>query len=174
MTHYSEVDSPAPPGGSVFNLFALAPADYQNHWGTGGVQEDYQRVAEYRRLKDEAAELLLSRAERLLPGLRESIVFQEVGTPLTNARYSLNPGGALYGFEQSLGQAYGGRPALRSCIENLFLTGAWTTFGGGMSAAMYSGVETARLAVAQLERKSAVMMQWGEWPRRRRVRRAGA
>ncbi|MFP2927248.1 phytoene desaturase family protein [Pyxidicoccus sp. 3LG] len=173
LSHHSEVDNPAPPGCSVLNLFALAPADYRNHWGTGGTQEGYQQLAEYRKLKEEAGEALLSRAERLLPGLRESIVFKEVSTPLTNVRYSLNPGGAICGFEQSMGQVYAGRPSLRSCIENLFLTGAWTTFGGGMSAAMYSGAEVGRLAVAQLEQRHVAMIQFGEWPGRRRARKTG-
>ncbi len=70
---------------------------------------------------------------------------------MTNVRYSLNPSGAIYGFAQTVEQTVAGRLPARTPIENLFLAGAWTNPGGGMSAAMLSGVEAARLAQGYLE-----------------------
>ena len=77
------------------------------------------------------------------------IVVKEIGTPLTNRRYSRNPDGAIYGTDQTVDNMYTGRLDRRTPIENLFLTGAWT-FGGGQSAALLSGRATARTVLSHL------------------------
>lgn len=151
ITNYSVHDAAAPPGGSVISLFALATMDHQDQWGTNGHYDGYGRNPRYMALKDEVERVLLARAERYLPGLAASIVHKETSTPLTNVRYSLNPSGAIYGFAQTVDQTVAGRLPARTPIENLFLAGAWTNPGGGMSAAMLSGVEAARLAQAYLD-----------------------
>ena len=127
------------------------PWTYQDQWGTGGDFDGYGRNPRYLALKDQVEQALLARAERILPGLGASIVYKETSTPLTNVRYSLNPSGAIYGFAQTVEQTVAGRLPARTPIENLFLAGAWTNPGGGMSAAMLSGVEAARLAQGYLE-----------------------
>ena len=151
ITNNSVLDTPAPAGGSVMSLFALAPMAYQDQWGTGGDFDGYGRNPRYLALKDQVEQALLACAERILPGLNASIVYKETSTPLTNVRYSLNPSGAIYGFAQTVEQTVAGRLPARTPIDNLFLAGAWTNPGGGMSAAMLSGVEAARLAQGYLE-----------------------
>ena len=151
LTNYSMDDTPAPEGGSVISLFALAPMDYQDQWGTGGNLDGYGSNPRYLALKDQVERALLARAERILPGLGASIVYKETSTPLTNVRYSLNPSGAIYGFAQTVDQTIAGRLPARTPIENLFLAGAWTNPGGGMSAAMLSGIDAARMAQGYLQ-----------------------
>ena len=151
ITNNSVLDTPAPAGGSVMSLFALAPMDYEEQWGTGGDFADYGRNPRYLALKDQVEQTLLARAEQYLPGLGASIVYKETSTPLTNVRYSMNPSGAIYGFAQTVEQTVAGRLPARTPIENLFLAGAWTNPGGGMSAAMLSGVEAARMAQGFLD-----------------------
>jgi prolycopene isomerase len=151
ITNNAVLDTPAPAGGSVMSLFALAPMDYQEQWGTGGDFADYGRNPRYLALKDQVEQTLLARAEQYLPGLGASIVYKETSTPLTNVRYSMNPSGAIYGFAQTVEQTVAGRLPARTPIGNLFLAGAWTNPGGGMSAAMLSGVEAARMAQGYLE-----------------------
>jgi prolycopene isomerase len=170
LTNYSILDDPAPEGGTVLTLFALASPTYKECWGTQGITAGYRQNPLYKRIKEDAADRLVARTEKLFPGLTESIVHREVATPLTNQRYSLNPGGAIYGFAQTVNQAFSGRPTQQSPIENLLLAGAWTIFGGGMSAAMGSGAYAARIAMAHLENEP-VAEPWGRWPRRRRARR---
>jgi len=150
LTHYTHVDrAAAPEGHSVLSLFAMAPWDHAGQWGTNGDLEDYSSNPDYISAKERAADLLIDRAERLLPGLRDMIVVKEIGTPLTNQRYSRNPGGAIYGTDQTVDNMYMGRLDRRTPIENLFLTGAWT-FGGGQSAALLSGRATARTVLSHL------------------------
>jgi phytoene dehydrogenase-like protein len=127
---------------------SLAPWDYQNVWGTGGDLEAYSENPEYLRIKHEAAELLIDRVANLIPGLRESIVVQEVGTPLTNVRYGLADEGSIYGRQQTVENLLH-RRSPRTPVPNLFLAGAWVG-GGGMSAALSSGRTAAAVASRML------------------------
>ena len=145
ITNYSEADPGcAPSGSSVLAIMSLAPWDYQNVWGTGGDLTDYSENPNYVRIKNEAADLLIDRAEAVLPGLRKSVVVKEVGTPLTNVRYGLNPEGSIYGRQQTVDNLLN-RRSPKTPIPNLLLTGAWVG-GGGMSAALSSGRTTAAIA----------------------------
>ncbi|MFQ5518219.1 MAG: phytoene desaturase family protein [Acidimicrobiia bacterium] len=150
LSNYTAVDPGcAPSGCSVLTLMTLAPWNFADTWGTGGDVDGYRRRPRYRRLKLEAADRLLDRAERLIPGLRQSIQVMEVGTPLTNWRYSRNPGGSIYGREQTPHNMFFGRHSPKTPIPNLLFTGAWIA-GGGMSTAMASGRTTASIAAKYL------------------------
>jgi len=158
LTYYNVADPEcAPEGGSILNIFSLADWNTDDQWGTGGNLENYSNNPRYQELKNAAAEVLLDRVEKIIPGLRKSIKYMEVGTPLTNWRYSLNVGGAIYGTEQSVDNAYMNRLSARTPIPNLFLTGAWT-FGGGMSAAMLSGRDTSRMALGYMDGTPVTLM----------------
>jgi prolycopene isomerase len=148
ITNYSVSDPGcAPPGHSVVALMTLAHWNHAHTWGTGGDVTGYSDNAGYQAVKRAAADRLIDRFEQLVPGVRRSIVHEEIGTPLTNHRYSLNPGGSIYGSEQTVDNMYGHRLQAATPIPNLFLTGAWV-FGGGMTAAMLSGATVARQAAA--------------------------
>ena len=56
---------------------------------------------EYPAAKDKVAEMAVARADRAAPGLRDHIEVMEVATPVTNIRYSGNPGGSFFGFAES-------------------------------------------------------------------------
>ncbi len=158
ITNYNIADrSSAPEGGTVLNIFSLADWNSDNQWGTGGNLENYSDNPQYNELKKAATEILLDRTEKLIPGLRKSIKYMEVGTPLTNWRYSRNIGGAIYGTDQTVENAHGGRLSAKTPIKNLFLAGAWT-FGGGMSAAMLSGRDTSRMVIGHLDGTEVVLM----------------
>jgi len=158
ITNYNIADrGSAPEGGTVLNIFALADWNSDNQWGTGGNLENYSDNPQYNELKKAATEILLDRTEKLIPGLRKSIKYIEVATPITNWRYSRNVGGAIYGSDQTVENAHGGRLSAQTPIKNLFLAGAWT-FGGGMSAAMLSGRDTSRMVIGYLDGTEVVLM----------------
>jgi len=145
ITNYTDADPGcAPAGCTVLAIMSLAPWDYQNVWGTGGDLTDYSENPEYVRVKDEAGDQLIERAEGLIPGLRDSIVIKEVGTPLTNVRYGLSPEGSIYGRQQTVENLLN-RRSPKTPIPNLLLAGAWIG-GGGMSAALNSGRTAASIA----------------------------
>jgi len=148
----------APEGGSVLTITALAPWNFADQWGTRGDPAAldksspayYQKNPHYQELKQAVGETLIDRMEKLIPGLRQSIKYVEVATPLTNVRYSRNPGGSIYGSEQAVDNMYTERLSDRTPFPNLFLAGAWVN-GGGMSAALLSGRSVARKAQALLD-----------------------
>jgi phytoene dehydrogenase-like protein len=147
ISNYTVVDPGcAPEGGAVIVLTTLAPWDYMDVWGTHGEMGGYQDNETYRQIKEAAADILIDRAAERIPGLRESIVVRKVGTPLTNVRYVMQPGGSIYGREQTVLSQMNRRKATTP-VENLFLAGAWVG-GGGMTLAVGSG----RAAAAAVSR----------------------
>lgn len=105
-------------------------------------ETDYQNgdKQSYRREKERWAKILIQRAEKdLIPGLSSMIEIQEAATPLTNRRYTGNPEGAIYGFEQSMDNAYMNRIDNRTPIKGLYLAGAWGSPGGGYAGVLRGG-----------------------------------
>ena len=147
MLDYASVDPTcAPPGSSVVVLSVIAGWDYADVWGTGGHLIDYHTNPRYLEVKERVADVLVARADRYVPGLRDAIQHREVSTPLTNYSYTGNPRGAIEGYENSPeNTGLGGLPQVTP-IRNLVLAGAWTG-GGGQNPAMASGVAAARLAL---------------------------
>ena len=68
-------------------------------------EDDYLagRKEAYIKEKERITEELIGQAEKLaIPNLRSMIEVKDAATPLTNLRYTNNPEGAIYGYEQSL------------------------------------------------------------------------
>ncbi len=149
ISNYTVVDPGcAPEGGSVIVLTVLAPWDYEDVWGTGGDLDLYSDNERYKEIKEAVADVLIDRAEKRIPGLRESIAVRKVATPLTNIRYVMAPQGSLYGREQTV-MSQMNRRKPTTPIPNLFLTGAWIG-GGGMTLAVGSGRSAANAAAKYL------------------------
>ncbi len=88
------------------------------------------------------ADVLISQVEEtLLPGLSEAIEVKEIGTPLTNIRYTSNTRGAIYGWDQTLDNTGPRRFPQTTPIKNLYLSGAWTSPGHGYTAVLMSGLQ---------------------------------
>jgi prolycopene isomerase len=138
ISNYSVIDPGcAPEGKSVIVLTALAPWDHNDVWGTGGDIDGYQDNPRYIAAKEAVAAILIDRAAQRIPHLKESIEVMLIGTPLTNARYMLQPQGSIYGREQTVANMMN-RAGSSTPVPNLFLAGAWIG-GGGMTAAVASG-----------------------------------
>jgi len=128
----------SPEGKNTANVIALQGFD---HWQK--YESDYfnGEKAEYRREKKRMAEVLIRRVEeRLMPGLSDAIEVMEIGTPLTNLRYTSNYRGAIYGWDQTLSNSGNTRVPHSTPIKNLFLSGAWSKPGHGYTAVIYSGL----------------------------------
>lgn len=143
----------APPGCSTLTIMGLAPWDYKNVWGTGGEFTNSHENETYQKLKQQVADILLARVEKRIPGLQSAIKYMEIATPLTNARYTMSLGGAIYGSEQSVENMYLFRLNEETPIPNLFLAGAWTLPGGGQSAALLSGLDGGGHCLLYLDEK---------------------
>ena len=86
---------------------------------------------------------MIAAAERVIPGLRDHVVFQEAATPLTHTRYTGSTGGTSYGIAATPAQFLERRPGAATPIAGLFLAGASMRAGHGIVGAMTSGVHAA-------------------------------
>lgn len=133
----------APPGCSSLQVMTIAPSD-PRFWGfedgTPASKSGYRRNPTYRAVKERLTEELVDAAERVLPGIRDHIVWRESATPMTQERFTLATGGTSYGIELACDQFGPNRPSPRTEIEGLFLAGASTVFGHGISSVMRGGV----------------------------------
>ena len=98
------------------------------------------RKEAYNREKARVARTIIDRVEKkLLPELSSTIEVMEAATPLTNLRFTHNPGGAIYGYEQTLDNTSIKRIRNRTPIKGLYLASAWAFPGGGFSGVHLSG-----------------------------------
>lgn len=124
---YSQIDSGLAPAGK--GVGAVCCIDYLADWENLAMEE-------YEQKKEEVAKTFIKRLGEVIPGIEDVIGYYEVGTPVTVKRYTLNPGGAVYGFAQNPG-----RKVLDSFkpVENLHFASAWGRTGGGFSGAICGG-----------------------------------
>ncbi len=105
-------------------------------------EADYRagRKTAYGKEKKRWKHILVQRAENeVVPNLSSMIEVSESATPLTNWRYTRNPEGAIYGFEQSVDNAFMDRIKTRTPVKGLYLAGAWGSPGGGFGGVLRSG-----------------------------------
>jgi len=104
--------------------------------------ENDPRSDEYLQFKELLTEKMLKTLEKVLPNVREHIVHQELGTPITNEYYINSTRGSVYGTEKKLTQIGPFAYKAKSEIKNLYLCGA-SIVSHGVAGAGYSGVQTA-------------------------------
>lgn len=105
-------------------------------------EDDYARGdrAAYDEEKERWSESLIRRAEALvIPGLSSMIEVKVTASPLTNRAFTGNTEGAIYGFEQSMGNAFMTRIQNETPVTGLYLAGAWGNPGGGFGGALNGG-----------------------------------
>ena len=140
----------SPRGKNIINIIALQGYD---HWQK--YEADYLKgdKTAYRAEKERMADILIARVEKaVLPGLRDAIEVQEIGSPLTHMRYTLNHRGAVYGWDQTVDNSGPRRLPHKTPIRNLFLSGAWTQPGHGYGAVIPSGLQCF----------GEIMKEWGK------------
>ncbi len=134
IVNYSMADkSVAPEGKNVIVLTSILPYDWKDNWH---INESYKKYTE---LKNETGMIFVKRAAKYLPGLESHIEVYEVGSPRTMEHYTLNPGGSIFGWDNTMDQSILNRLPQKTPVKNLYLAGAWTFPGGGQSAVLISG-----------------------------------
>ena len=138
IANYSVVDpTVAPQGKNTLVMSTYLPYDWNNTWSWNLGYDPYLGA------KEQAAMVFIERMEQFLPNLGDHIEVLEVGTPLTNQAFTLNPMGTIYGWSNTPEQGTLRRLPQDTPIENLFLAGAWTQIGGGQATVLGSGLAAA-------------------------------
>jgi len=123
----SNADPTLAPQGKA-SVTILTGADYHEFSG--------KETKEYLEKKKEFAEMLIKKAEKVIPGLGGHILVQDAATPKTFENYTSMPEGAIYAFDQSIDTK---RPYFKTPIKGLYLASASTFPGGGIEAVVISG-----------------------------------
>lgn len=134
----------APNGEHIVKVLVVAPYHYQERWGAG--DDDA-----YRRIKEEFSQKILQQLEsKLIPGLRDRLLFSEAATPLTLERYTGNEQGAMYGLSSTPEQIGHLRPPHQTPISGLFQVGHYTRPSHGIVGASLSGLFAVRSFLKKL------------------------
>ena len=124
----------APPGKHIVHAFVTGEVE---QW------QQYERGSSaYLAAKEDVAAGIISRTERILPGLSKAVELKVLATPLTHERY-LNRFKGSYGPLLKPGQNILQKPQNTTPIKNLFAAGDSTFPGQGVIAVTYSGVSCA-------------------------------
>lgn len=126
----------APEGKHVLHVFTTSTVD---EW-----RKRYPKDAEYEAAKARAAEALIRRTEKILPGLSSAIDRCYAATPLTHKRYLRRYRGS-YGPLLKSGQIVLQKPQNSTPVKNLYAVGDSCFPGQGVIAVTYSGVSCAHL-----------------------------
>lgn len=111
----------APSGASQVVLSSI---QYSEPWEALAPQD-------YARAKAAFADSQLDLVESIAPGIRDVIEEAELATPLTFKRYTNQPGGAIYGFDQDITDCWlFHEDDLKQNVPGLLLTSNWTAAGG--------------------------------------------
>jgi len=104
------------------------------------------------RVKDELSQSLIIKASALIPDLEKRILLKVETTPRTIEQWTQNRCGAAYGWAQIPSQSGIYRLPRTTPLSNLYLTGHWTSPGGGISGVVASGELTAEMVLNRFEK----------------------
>ncbi|MBP0905235.1 phytoene desaturase family protein [Mariniflexile gromovii] len=104
--------------------------------------ENTDRSEAYLKFKEQIIAKFFVTLEKVIPGISNHVVQQELGTPLTNKYYIHSTRGNVYGTEKSLKHIGPFAYKAKTEIESLYMCGA-SIVSHGISGASYSGVQTA-------------------------------
>jgi all-trans-retinol 13,14-reductase len=124
---YGQIDSDLAPDGK--SVGAICCIDYLKDWENLDRKEYYSK-------KKQVSETLIDRLEKVIPGIKNNIEYAETATSSTVKRYTLNPGGAVYGFAQTPSRKI--FDAFKP-LDNLHFASAWGKTGGGFSGVIIGG-----------------------------------
>ena len=132
--------SHAPRGQSTLCLSLKAPYHLSMNWD----QE----------IKEQLSKQLISQASPFIPDLEKRILVKVMATPKTIEQWTGNRWGAAYGWAQTPSQSGIYRLQRTTPIPNLYLTGHWTSPGGGIAGVVASGELTAKAVLEKYEKGS--------------------
>jgi len=130
--------SHAPAGKSTLCLSCKVSYDFSQSWD--------------RKTKEDFSKMLIQKASAFIPNLERRIQIKIETTPKTIEQWTGNRWGAAYGWAQIPRQSGIYRLPRTTPIPNLFLTGHWTSPGGGIAGVVASGELTAEAVLNRLEK----------------------
>jgi prolycopene isomerase len=95
-------------------------------------------------VEKKVADVMIRRAEKIIPGLSQKILYQEFWSPVTMNKYLMCGVDASMGWALSPQQVGPKRLAQKTPIKNLLLSGHWTAPAVGVMSTVVSGLQSAK------------------------------
>lgn len=131
----------APPGHHILHIFTTA---WMDDWKGLSLQD-------YSAKKVAVTDVIVKRLEKsLFPGLREAIMFQEVGTPKTHRRFLARDAGTYGPIPAGKPKGLLAMPFNTTAVEGLYCVGDSCFPGQGVIAVAFSGIMCAHRVAADL------------------------
>ncbi|XP_020694405.1 prolycopene isomerase 2, chloroplastic isoform X2 [Dendrobium catenatum] len=139
-----------PEGHHIFHIFTTSSL------------EDWQGLSrkEYEEKKELVADEIITRLEKkLFPGLKDSVVLKEVGTPKTHRRFLGRDSGTYGPMPRNVPKGLLGMPFNTTAINGLYCVGDSCFPGQGVIAVAFSGIMCAHRVAADLglEKRAPVL-----------------
>ncbi|PKU64801.1 Prolycopene isomerase 2, chloroplastic [Dendrobium catenatum] len=149
--------------------FVLPPDTDCHHFILEGLSRK-----EYEEKKELVADEIITRLEKkLFPGLKDSVVLKEVGTPKTHRRFLGRDSGTYGPMPRNVPKGLLGMPFNTTAINGLYCVGDSCFPGQGVIAVAFSGIMCAHRVAADLEVPTRNLIPAIARPKDRR-RRGGA
>jgi len=139
---YNTVDPSVSPAGTASCV--ITQVAYSDPWMK-------LQPSQYVEAKDRFGRKVLKVVEKAFPGLNDHIEVMEIATPLTNMRYSGNPGGSYIGFDENFATNMLSLP-MRGPLEGLYFANAWVNLGGGFETCIATGAMASRDVLRDMEK----------------------
>ena len=131
-------------GHHTLEAFTFVGYDAFKQWEAGHQSEGGPaKPADYLALKARLQDKMLTAVDNLVPGIRDHVVFADLGTPLSNKYYLAAEQGNLYGTDKIRSQIGPFSFPVNPPIDGLYLCGA-STISHGVSGATASGLRAAQ------------------------------
>jgi len=138
-------DRLAPNGMNILHILLFpVSSSYKNNFGV----INGERGEDYKRIKDQISNILIRKAEKIIPGLKDSIILKELSTPFTFERFTGATDGAWYDGVFSINDKQQ-KPSSHTPIKNLYITGTKAFGGAGLPSALNGGIKTAKTILSK-------------------------
>jgi len=130
----------APEGKSSLVAQVFVPYHWLDGWGTSA-GDPFTRNQKYRKLKQKVLNDIIRETEYIIPGLSEKVIYKELATPRSMARWTLNVDGAIMGWTYDKYQCHMANKMVRfkTPLKNLFNAGQYAIWPGGVVNSAMTG-----------------------------------
>ena len=145
----------APEGKGTLVIYTPALFSQSDFWKTTkDADGNIVRGEEYKKLKEEFANILIDRIEReISPNLRKHMLFYSAATPISYWRYTGNRDGSMMGAKPGKENIMAKIGHYQTPVSNLILGGQWATLGGGVVISVKAATNAAMYILKKKNKK---------------------
>lgn len=115
----------------------------------------YKTARYWQENKTRLKEIFIKKIIKVIPEIKNTIIFQSVATPHTLYGWTRNSRGASYGWAETPSQFALPGLSQTTFIRNLYQTGHWASIVQGISGVIYLGKDTARIIIRREKKNDA-------------------